>query len=147
MSTKILFPLKRFFKNKILSLIWAAAPIVISYFFSLNELRTFLIFAILIPVFTFNKYDGRILIGYAILLLMFASILIFTKEESYTEQLAIFSFWLLVVGICCLLIESFRKNDWMIVMILIEMHCNLVVIVANSFLCYVLSIENYYICL
>jgi hypothetical protein len=83
----------------------------IVYFFAQNsEFITFAVFMILIPIFAIFKYDGRIPIGYAIALLIFTALLIFIKKQNVADQLAIFSYWLLVVGTSCLLIELFRKN-------------------------------------
>jgi hypothetical protein len=83
----------------------------IVYFFAWNsEFITFAVFMILIPIFAIFKYDGRIPIAYAIALLIFTALLTFIKKQNVADQLAIFSYWLLVVGTSCLLIELFRKN-------------------------------------
>jgi hypothetical protein len=90
--------------------LWTTVPIVISYFFPQDELKTFLIFVMLIPIFTIYKFDGRVIIGYAISLLLLIAVLTIRKEENYNDQIATFSYWLLVDGICCIFIESFRKK-------------------------------------
>jgi hypothetical protein len=65
----------------------------------------FLIFTILIPIFTVWEFDGRIPIGYAIFLLAVAA-----GIPSLGNQLATFTYLLLLVGISCLLIQSFRDK-------------------------------------
>jgi hypothetical protein len=66
----------------------------------------FLIFIILIPIFTVWEFDGRIPIGYAIFLLAVAA-----GIPSLGKPLATFTYWLLLVGLSCLLIQSFRDNN------------------------------------
>jgi hypothetical protein len=89
-----------------------AASIFISYFLvRKNELITFFIFVILIPIFAIFRYDARIPLGYAILLLILTAILEFIKQQGLADQLAIFAYWLLVVGTACSLIELFRKKN------------------------------------
>jgi hypothetical protein len=98
-------------RRKIIPFILIAAFLFIVYFFAHNsEFITFMLFMILIPVFAIFKYDGRIPVGYAIGLLIIVAMLTFIKEQNVADQLAIFSYWLLVVGTSCLLIELFRKN-------------------------------------
>jgi drug/metabolite transporter (DMT)-like permease len=72
-------------------------------------------FVILIPVFVIFKFDSRISLGCAILLLIFAAVLTVIKEENFTDMLVIYSYWLLVVGTCCYLIELFREKKWKVV--------------------------------
>jgi hypothetical protein len=66
----------------------------------------------LIPVFAIFRFDGRIPLGYAVLLLIFMGILTFMKQESFIDQLAVCSYWLLMVGISSLLIDWFRGRKW-----------------------------------
>lgn len=86
------------------------AAIIVSFLFQQSELRTFLVIAALLAIFIYYKYDGRILMGYGVLLLVGAGILTFTKEEDYAKLTAILSYWLLVAGTSCLLVEFYRKN-------------------------------------
>jgi len=108
MATAVL-SLRRYFKT-LNPFLWTAAWIIISYFFAQDQLKTFLIFVMLIPIFTIYKFDGRILIGYAISLLILVAVLMIRKEVNYSEQIATFSYWLLIDGICCIFIESLRKK-------------------------------------
>lgn len=110
MAVQIQISLKQIFKDKI-PFILIAASILISYFLvRRNEAITSFIFVIIIPIFAIFRYDGRISIGCAILLLIFIAISEFIKEQGLTDQLTIFAYWLLVVGTSCVLIELFRKN-------------------------------------
>ncbi len=102
--------LKQIFKDKI-PFVLVAASILISYFLvSTNEVITFIVFVLLIPIFAILRYDGRIPIGYAVLLLIFIAGAEFTKQQVVADQVTIFAYWLLVVGTICLLIEYFRKS-------------------------------------
>jgi hypothetical protein len=98
-------------RRRTIPFILITALLFIVYFLARNnEFITFILFMILIPIFAVFKYDGRIPVGYAIGLLIFVAILTFIKEQNVADQLAIFGYWLLVVGTSCLLIEMFRKN-------------------------------------
>jgi hypothetical protein len=66
----------------------------------------FWFFFILIPVFVFLCLDGRIPLGFALLMLT----LCFYEDEAFANQLAIVAYWLLVVGTVCLLVEYFRDR-------------------------------------
>jgi len=95
-----------------LSYILVVIVILVSYFVFQNEdFATFLSFLILIPIFVFFQFDGRIPIGYALLMLALSALtLAFNKNESIANQFAIYAYWLLVVGITCLLIEYLREQ-------------------------------------
>ncbi|MFH8080526.1 MAG: hypothetical protein QXO84_01450 [Candidatus Aenigmatarchaeota archaeon] len=86
--------------------------IFLSHFvFKGEDLKTFLSFVVLIPIFIYFKWDGRIPIGYALLMLIIASIvLVFLKNESLANQLAIYVYWLFVVGVTCLSVEYIRES-------------------------------------
>jgi hypothetical protein len=83
-----------------------------SYFiFQTENLAIFLSFFILIPIFVFFQFDGRIPIGYSMLMLALSALaLTFYKDESFANLFAIYAYWLLVVGTTCLLIEYLREQ-------------------------------------
>jgi len=95
-----------------LSYILVVIVILVSHFvFQTEDFATFLSFFILIPIFVFFQFDGRIPIGYALLMLALSALtLAFNKNESIANQFAIYAYWLLVVGITCLLIEYLREQ-------------------------------------
>jgi 4-amino-4-deoxy-L-arabinose transferase-like glycosyltransferase len=86
--------------------------IVLSHFiFKGEDLKTFLSFIVLIPIFAYFKFDGRIPIGYALLMLVLSAIVLaFYKNENLANQLSIYAYWLLVVGVICLTIEYIREQ-------------------------------------
>ncbi len=86
--------------------------IILSHFiFHGEDLKTFLSFILLIPIFSFFKFDGRIPVGYALLMLILAAIVLaFYNNENLANQLAIYAYWLLVVGVVCLTIEFIREK-------------------------------------
>jgi len=95
-----------------LSYILVVIVILVSHFvFQTVDLAIFLSFLILIPIFVFFQFDGRIPIGYALLMLVLSALaLAFNKNESIANQFAIYAYWLLVVGIICLLIDYLREQ-------------------------------------
>jgi len=95
-----------------LSYILVVIVILVSHFvFQTEDFAIFLSFLILIPIFVFFQFDGRIPIGYALLMLALSALtLAFNKNESIANQFAIYAYWLLVVGITCLLIEYLREQ-------------------------------------
>lgn len=96
----------------ILPYILVVVSILASHFlFPHNSLLTFISFMVLIPVFILLRFDGRIPVAYAIALLIIAAfILAFQKSEDLANQIAIYSYWLLVVGVACLTIDYFREQ-------------------------------------
>jgi len=75
-------------------------------------LKTFLLFIFLIPTFTIFKFDGRIPVVYALLLLILTAIVLAVYGNEYlANQLSIYAYWLLVVGVICLTIEDIREQN------------------------------------
>jgi len=83
---------------------------IITSYYQNDDLLIFLSYIILVPIFAILKFDGRIPIGYAILLLIVAAIILATGNEDLANQLAIYTYWLLVVGVICLTIEYIREE-------------------------------------
>jgi hypothetical protein len=111
MTAQVLISLREIIKSKI-PFVLVAISIIISYFLvQKNDLITAIIFLALIPIFAVFRFDGRIPFGYAVSLLIIMAILTFIKEESLVDRLAIYIYWLLVVGTSCLLIELFKKRS------------------------------------
>ena len=71
-------PVFKKFGKKIIPFVLTTASIIVSYFLlQKNEIITLLIFVILIPIFVTFRFDGRIPLGYAILLLFIIGVLTF----------------------------------------------------------------------
>ena len=95
-------------KNRVLPLVLTGSCIIIAFVaftVSHSDIIIFLIFVCLIPIYAVWKFDGRIPIGYALLLLGIAA-----GIQSLGYPLALFSYWLLLVGISCLLIDLVRNK-------------------------------------
>lgn len=86
--------------------------IFLSHFiFKGSDLPTFLSFILLIPIYAYFKWDGRIPVGYALLMLILAAIVLaFMKNEALANQLSIYAYWFLVVGVICLTIEYIKEQ-------------------------------------
>jgi hypothetical protein len=96
------------FKNKIPALALTVACTIIAFivYFSIpSDTIIFLIFVSLVPIFALCRFEGRIPIGTAVLLLILAAGL-----PGFELPLALFSYWLLLVGITCLLIDLIRNK-------------------------------------
>ena len=94
--------------------ILVTVSILLSHFiFPQNELKIFISFIVLIPIFAYFKFDNRIPVGYAILLLVLAAIVLaFHKNENLANQLAVYAYWLLVVGIIGMIIECIKEKTY-----------------------------------
>ena len=106
-------PFKKFGKKIIPFVLTTASIIVSCYLLQKNEIITLLIFVILIPIFVTFRFDGRIPLGYAILLLFIIGVLTFMKYSA--NPLVVISYWLLIVGTSCLVVELLREKRWKMV--------------------------------
>jgi hypothetical protein len=86
------------------------APVALAYTLLQGDLQILLIFALLIVVFSVYRFDPRIPIGYAILLFVIQAVITAQNEDVPVKLLAVLSYWLLVVGIVCMIIELFRNK-------------------------------------
>ena len=108
--------LTKFLKKRTIALILILASIIVaSIFVQRSEIITFLVFVVLIPIFAIFKFDGRIPLCYAVILMIIAGILTFIKQEGFVDELVVFVYWLLVVGISSLVIDWFRGKKWEVV--------------------------------
>ncbi len=100
-----------YLKNNLPYLLVLISIILSHFIFKGEDLKTFLSFLLLIPIYVYLKWDGRIPVGYALLMLITAAIVLaFMKNEALANQLAIYAYWLLVVGVICLTIEYLREQ-------------------------------------
>jgi cytochrome bd-type quinol oxidase subunit 1 len=99
-------------KQSKISLLLPVVSILISLFFPNDELRSFLLFVMLIPIFSLNKFDNRIIVGYGIILLLITAILnAIAKEKNIANETIILVFWLLAIGVICMIIELLKERD------------------------------------
>ena len=95
--------------EKIVPFIITLAAVLIAYAFPKAEILNLIIFVILILIFSVYRFDPRILIAYAILLLVISGALTFQKSD-YSGQIAVLSYWLISSGVVCLIIDLYRKS-------------------------------------
>jgi len=95
---------------RILPFAMPLAAVLLAYTLLRGDLGILLIFVALIAVFSIYKYDPRIPIGYAILLFVVQAVLTASNDDVSVRFLAMLSYWLLVVGIICMIIDLFRKK-------------------------------------
>jgi len=96
--------------GKFFPFVMPLAAVLLVYTLLQGEIQMLLIFALLIAVFSIYRFDPRIPIGYAISLFVIQGVLTAHYEDVSVELLAILSYWLLVVGIVCMIIDRFRKK-------------------------------------
>ena len=86
--------------------------VIIDYlFFYSSILLTILPFILLILIFLYFKYDSRILVGFAIIILLLAGVILsITQNSNFANLFAIYAYWLLVVGVVCLIIDYIRER-------------------------------------
>jgi len=91
--------------------IMVVASILAAYFvFVKSDLLTFISFVLLIIPFTYFKFDGRLPVAYGLLMLVLSAIILaFYNNIKSANQLAIYAYWLIVVGVICLIIEQIRE--------------------------------------
>jgi hypothetical protein len=90
--------------------IMTLAALVLAYIVVQDDLKTLLIFVVLLLAFSVYRFDSRIPIMYAILLLLIAGILTSQNADDSVKRLSVLSYWLLVVGIICILVDLCRKT-------------------------------------
>jgi hypothetical protein len=103
-------PLTDIKKYRVIPFTITFAVILLVYFFPHDELKTLMVFIVLLLAFSVCKFDARILIGSAILLLIIQGVLTSQNEDVSVELLAVISYWLLGVGIICIIVDLFRKK-------------------------------------
>jgi hypothetical protein len=70
-----------------------------------SQIATLLGFVALLIIFLYFKFDSKILFGYGAVLLVVAGIaLAYTGNLKSANQFAVYSYWLLGIGILCLII-------------------------------------------
>ncbi|MFY3741753.1 MAG: hypothetical protein HMLIMOIP_002213 [Candidatus Nitrosomirales archaeon] len=84
--------------------------IVASHFLRLSEFQVFIAFLVIIPISWYLKSDGRIPVFISLVLLLFA-VLLWNVSKLASEEVTIYSFWLLLAGIAILIVEyAHRKH-------------------------------------
>lgn len=87
----------------------AFVAVLIAYALPNAEILTLIIFVIVILIFSVFRFDPRILIAYAILLLVVTGALQFWNSDS-SSQMAVLSYWLMSAGVICLIIDLYRRT-------------------------------------
>jgi len=97
-------------RERAVPIILTLVAVLTGYALPKTDVLVSLIFALLILIFTICRFDPRILIAYAILLVAIEAVLTFQNAEQSQNQLAILSYWLIIAGVICLIIDLFRKR-------------------------------------
>ena len=103
--------MKKKLKMMIPNLLVICSILVSHFIFHCEDLSTFIAFIVLVPIFAIFKFDGRIPVAYAILMLVFAAVVLgIYNDETLANIFAIYAYWLLVDGVVCLFIEYVREE-------------------------------------
>jgi hypothetical protein len=95
---------------RVIPYIITLAALLLAYAISQDDLITLLIFTVLLFAFVIFKFDSRIPIVYAIILLVVSAVLTSLNVDDYVKSLTLISYWLLVVGIIAVLVDLYRKT-------------------------------------
>src|SRR6188508_1990680 len=99
-SLKLSF-LSRKMYTKVIPIIITLAVFVLVFVLPQEDLQTLLTFSALIVVFSIYKFDSRIPIGFAIIILVICAFLTSQKADDLVKRLAELSYWFLIAGIAC----------------------------------------------
>lgn len=75
-----------------------------------SEILTLLIFLAVLVIFAIKKYDSRIPIGFALILLVLSAVELAFASEAMANTIAIYAYYYLVVGVLLQLIEYVREK-------------------------------------
>ena len=92
--------------------IFTVGIIVLSQFvITFDEIKIFVSFMILIPIhLLYHSY--RLPLVFAIILLLISSVALIEDNQPLADQLATYSFWLLLVGFVLLVVKYFRLETY-----------------------------------
>ena len=102
--------LSRKMYTKVIPIIITIAVFVLTFVLPEGDLKTLLIFSALIVVFSIYRFDSGIPISFAIILLVIAAFLTSQKADDLVKRLAELSYWFLIAGIACILINFYRNK-------------------------------------
>jgi hypothetical protein len=104
------FGIYKIIQGKFIPYIFAAAVIFIPYFIvQLDQFRVFLSIVIVGVIFwVYRSYIGPVIFALALLFISLISLI--AGDRTAAHEVAIYSFWLLLVGTLLLLIRSMVEN-------------------------------------
>ncbi|MFQ6126423.1 MAG: hypothetical protein ACE5OT_05245 [Candidatus Hadarchaeaceae archaeon] len=75
-----------------------------------SEVQVLAVFILTLAIFAWRRYDARILVGTALFFLVVCATLLATGSERYSNEVAIWMYYFLAVGILGLFIEYLRER-------------------------------------
>jgi len=97
--------------RKVIPFFLPILSLISAHFVFTSDLGVFLSIIILIPIYVIFKFDGRILAGTAIILLITAAVILaIYNNEDAANLAAIYAYWFLVDGVVCEIIEYVREE-------------------------------------
>lgn len=83
---------------------------VVSARFIESELIVFLIYIVALAIYVCRRYDARIFVGTAMFLLVACAVILSLGYEHYANEVAIWAYYFLVIGVVGLLIDCLKKH-------------------------------------
>ena len=85
--------------------------IIISHIFFIDkQIIISLIFLPIIPIFIILRLDIKIIFAYSIITILLSAIsFVFLNNDKFANQMTTYSYWLLVVGTGCIILQKLRK--------------------------------------
>ena len=83
---------------------------IVVYFLPQDDVKTLLLFGLLVFAFYMYRFDPRIHIGIAISLLIFSAILTALSWDNQVNRLSELAYWFLVVGIIGIIVDVSRNR-------------------------------------
>lgn len=87
----------------------AMGPVLADHFSS--ELYSFLVFIGIFSIYAIRKYDARLLIGAAILLLTVSAVELAWGSKAYANTLSLWAYYFLVAGVLASFVEYIRSPE------------------------------------
>ena len=75
-----------------------------------SELMIFLIYIIALAIYVWRRYDARMLVGTAILLLLACAVLLASGYEKFADKVAVWAYYFLVISVVDLFIAYLREE-------------------------------------
>jgi len=79
--------------------------------FIASELFVFLIYIGALAIYVWRRYDARLFVGTAILLLFACAVILVAGYEDFANEVAVWAYYFLVIGVGGLFIDYLREGE------------------------------------
>ena len=110
MGITLAFLSSRKTQKKMIPFVITLTVLVIWYLLPHDDLMMFVMLVVLTPLFCIYKFDSRIPIIFAILLLLIGGVLTSQQKDDAANRVVVQSYSLLIVGVVSIITELYRKT-------------------------------------